>query len=142
MTPINPIWSIERALRNGYVMEPHETTGNFSGPLRMSRPSHDCALVKSQVYRDMVDPAMKDQHWGREACAKQCDECASICHMNDYIRAKPHCPPNYPMPATLDNADTATGWYILSSCPHYNGPCKVCITKWEDQMLYDFPFLD
>lgn len=132
--PINPLWSIERALRHGYVMEPHRASGDFSGPLRMSRPSHDCALVTAHIRRAMSDPAMKDQNWGRDACVKQCDECASICHMNDYIRAKPHCPPNYPMPAIpthhfISDVATIAIWpgviqYRISDVP-YTGFGKV-----------------
>lgn len=57
-----------------------------------------------------------------------------------YVQGKE--PPNYPMPVTLDNAETATNWFVLSSCPHKDGPCWACLDKWEDQMLYDFPFLD
>jgi len=112
----NPIWSIESALRDGYVMEPHNPSGNFSGPLRMSRPSHECALVHAHIRRCMSDKSMKDENWGREACAKQCDECANICHMNDYIRAKEHCPPRYPMPALRD-VRTLDLWLLYRPYP-------------------------
>lgn len=122
----NPIWSIERALDNGYIMEPHLASGNFSGPLRMSRPSHDCALVRAHTMRAAHDPLMKDQNWGRKACDKQCDECASICHMNDYIRAKPHCSPHYPVPALV--TQQIDGTYCSYACWYSN----------EDQFWSDF----
>lgn len=98
---VNPIWSIERALANGYVMEPRCISICFSGDKRSSRPGHECAVHLEGINRDMVDPAMKDQTWGLRAkqCETQCDECAHICHMNDYIRGKPHCPPHFPVPA-------------------------------------------
>lgn len=50
--------------------------------------------------------------------------------------------PNYPMPATLDDAESALNWLMLSSCPHKDGPCNICIGKFIDQILYDFPSLD
>ena len=96
--PINPIWSIVRALEHGYIMEPHVACGDFSGDRRMARPSHNCALRTASIYQDMRDKVKGD--WGRvPACATQCNECATICHMNDYIRGKAHCPPHYPVPA-------------------------------------------
>ena len=125
---VNPIWSIERALANGYVMEPHCISVCFSGDKRSSRPGHECAVHLEGINRDMVDPAMKDQTWGLRAkqCETQCDECAHICHMNDYIRAKPHCPPHFPVPAIPNHLHfiaaepmephidfKAIGWYGL-----------------------------
>lgn len=50
--------------------------------------------------------------------------------------------PNHPLPVTIGNAETATNWLILSSCPHIGGPCWACLDKWEDQMIWDFPFLN
>lgn len=109
--PVNPIWSIERALKQGYAMEPHVGSGDFSGPLRMNSPGHDCALKTAAIYRDMR--AKVDGEYGKGAmCRVQCAECAHICHMNDYIRAKEHCPPHYPMPALhVDSvADLGERW--------------------------------
>lgn len=54
--------------------------------------------------------------------------------------------PNYPMPATIDNAESAMNWINLGACPYYwrdgKTPCSSCIDKFIDQLLYDFPALD
>lgn len=47
--------------------------------------------------------------------------------------------PNYPMPATLDNADTSLNWLNLALCPlYYEGkqdvPCEVCIDRFLDAL--------
>lgn len=99
------IWSIEKALDYGYVMKPHETTGCFSGDKRMSRPRHDCALRNASI-RDPYDRIA-------DACKTQCDECSRICHMNDYVRAKDHCPPNYPVPALRRRVNYSSLWSVL-----------------------------
>lgn len=101
------IWSIERALKYGYVIDPHVSYADFSGNNRWSHPSHVCA-VRNASYREPYDRIAP-------ACANQCDECKNICHMNDYIRGKSHCPPHYPVPALLQDsqsnlAERWSGW--------------------------------
>lgn len=133
--PVNPIWSIERALKHGYVMEPHGISGCFSGPNCMSRPGHECAIMSQAINDDMREPSMKNQTWGLRAkpCETQCDECAHICHMNDYIRAKPHCPPHFPVPATTGNAYIGKYWVYLAHADAdanaERGPFKVFASK-------------
>ena len=44
--------------------------------------------------------------------------------------------PNYPMPATQDNAEIAGNWLALHLCPLPNGPCPVCIDEFIDALGY------
>lgn len=50
--------------------------------------------------------------------------------------------PNFALPTTLDNADTACNWMNLSFCLMGKNPCLVCIERWEDQLIHDNPELD
>lgn len=85
--PTNPIWSIERALRHGYVMQPHRPTMAFT-----LHPKDHCAVRTAAIHSNL-----DNNNPLPEACETQCAECAHICHMNDYIRGK--LPAHYALPA-------------------------------------------
>lgn len=45
--------------------------------------------------------------------------------------------PHYPVPVTLDIADTSIGWAVLSGCP-CKGCCTVCCDNFTDQLWDDY----
>lgn len=62
--------------------------------------------------------------------------------VNDYLVGD--LPPNYPVPATLLNADVATTHrWLCGHCPNADGPCNVCIDEFIDAMeYYQHPFFE
>jgi hypothetical protein len=44
---------------------------------------------------------------------------------------------NYPVPVTLDIADSSIGWTLLSGCP-CDGCCTVCCSNFIDQLWDDY----
>lgn len=98
-------------------------------------------MITIRHYPKKRSIAYGDCPFNQTLCNKIGEDAINGCPLCDpYAKGKK--PATYPMPATLDNGETASAWLILSSCPHKDGPCWACLDKWEDQMLYDFPFLD
>jgi hypothetical protein len=111
------VWTMNQQLVNffdifysmswGYVHEPRLIACSF-----LREPRFDCCKWH-QAYKDHLrDKSIDNINLDDYRCTKQCDLCHQVCFDNDYVRCK--LPPNYPVPATFDNACYAVPDYLWS----------------------------
>lgn len=71
---------------------------------------------------------------------KQPADCGSyVCHTHSVAYLLGKQPPNYPVPATMHDANIAIMHLSLRSyCANGNGPCNACIDEYIDAVDYYF----
>lgn len=81
------------------------------------------------------------QHWINIPCICAVDDTQLSCEMTNkdwpqYVYGLEE--PNYPVPATLDNGETASNYLMLRCMVGPNRlPCTVCIDRFNDQIDFD-----
>lgn len=80
-------------------------------------------------------------HWMYSNSHERTQEPWLTKYHHDYFEGRRK--PNYPVPATLINADAATiHRWICGHCPDDNGPCRNCIDEYIDALEYHSHWID